>query len=217
MTLRASLSEGTLLRYHVEIESRQRFALVRILIFVLVGSTLCVGLLRGDGLSDDPLPDVDGALWVREPRVVGIKSQRILHLFDGGCLVRSYPIDLGSAPVGQKARKGDGRTPEGLFKVVRMNPSSRYHRFLGISYPDRPAVDRGLVEGYLSDGDAAGIRLALREERRPAWNTGLGGGVGIHGHRRGVDWTGGCVALSDRHVEELYDLLRDGDPIEILP
>ncbi len=154
---------------------------------------------------------------VKTPRVVILKSKRTLHLFDGGALVRTYPIDLGVAPVGQKRRQGDGRTPTGTFRVVTKNANSRYYRFIGIDYPNKPAVRWGLARGLISPGEAASIKDGLSKGRCPDWGTALGGGIGIHGRRKGRDWTAGCIALSDEHVEELFSILRAGDPVEILP
>jgi len=170
-----------------------------------------------DGGVDSSRQARSRSLSVNRPRVVVVKSKRLLHLFDGHRLVRTYPFDLGFAPVGQKTCRSDGRTPEGRFQVVRVNADSPYHRFLGISYPDREAVERGRASGYLSAGDAGGILAALEQGRSPDWSTDLGGGIGIHGHRSGRDWTAGCIALSDEHVEELFNVLRVGDVVEILP
>ncbi len=154
---------------------------------------------------------------VSSPRVVVLKGQRLLHLFDGETLVRTYPIDLGTDPVGPKVYRGDGRTPLGAFRVVTKNAESRYHRFLGLDYPHEDAVARGLRQGLISPGEAASIRNALDKGCCPDWGTALGGGIGIHGDRRGRDWTAGCIALADEDVGELFSVLRIGDPVEFLP
>ena len=154
---------------------------------------------------------------VNEPRLVVLKSKHMAHLFDGEKLVRSYPIDLGFAPRGQKLREGDGRTPCGRFRIATKNSDSPYHRFLGLDYPHEDAVKRGLQTGLVTRGEAARIRAALAAGRCPDWSTALGGGIGIHGHRRGRDWTAGCVAVADEHIEELFAVMRIGDPVEILP
>ena len=166
----------------------------------------------GDSRSSHPLE-----VPLHEPRVVILKAKHQLHLFDGDRLVRSYAIDLGFNPVGQKRLAGDGRTPEGRFRLVVKNSASQYHRFLGIDYPNSEAADFGLKHGLISSGEAASIYRALEAGRCPEWGTALGGGVGIHGRRKGTDWTAGCVALSDKNVEELFRVLRLGDSIEILP
>jgi len=151
------------------------------------------------------------------PRVVILKSKRLIHLFDEDRLVRSYVIDLGVTPVGQKLQEGDGRTPVGYFHIVTKNPDSPYHRFLGIDYPNAQIAASALNQGLISPGEAASIQSAIMDGRCPDWGTTLGGGIGLHGGRQGKDWTGGCIALSDQQIDELYSVLRVGDPIEILP
>lgn len=169
------------------------------------------GAIEASGASKQP------SLTVESPRLVVLKSKRVAHLFDGDRLVRSYPIDLGTSPDGPKRFAGDGKTPQGRFHVVEKNRESQYHRFLGIDYPDLAAVGWGLDHGLISSGEAASLRTALRRGERPDWGTALGGGIGIHGHRQGQDWTAGCVAVSDRHIDELFAVMRIGDPVEILP
>jgi len=154
---------------------------------------------------------------IREPRVVVIKSRRVLHLFDGARLARSYPIALGAQPVGQKRIAGDSRTPEGAFRIATRTDTSRYHRFLGLSYPDPAAARRGLQEGLITFGEFRDLIAAHEAGRKPSWSTGLGGGIGLHGNGNIGDWTAGCIALADRDIEELYDVLRIGDVVEILP
>lgn len=179
---------------------------------VLVASLLMVESTRAGAIRHAPNP-----ISVSAPRVVILKKARVLHLLDGNRLVRTYPVDLGTAPDGTKRRKGDGRTPIGSFRVVSKNSQSPYHRFIGIDYPSLDAAQWGLARGLISAGEAASIRSALATGRCPDWSTELGGGIGIHGRRIGRDWTGGCIALTDEHVEELFGVIRIGDPIEILP
>jgi hypothetical protein len=174
--------------------------------------------MAGAGTALLNTPSHEGPpVLLRQPRVVILKARRTLHLFDSDRLVRSYPIELGTTPTGQKRRRDDGRTPIGRFRIVTKNAESKYHRFLGIDYPNEEALEWGLASGLISAGEARAIREALDSGRCPPWRTALGGGIGIHGHRVGHDWTGGCIALSDEHVEELFSVLRVGDPVEILP
>src|SRR5690349_13218117 len=72
--------------------------------------------------------------------IVVKKAQRRMELMAGEQVVRSYTISLGSSPVGDKHQEGDGRTPEGKYRIEGRNASSAYHRSLKISYPD--ATDR---------------------------------------------------------------------------
>lgn len=173
---------------------------------VAVGSTI-----QAD--HDDKRP----AIHMQSPRLVVLKSKRQLHLFDGEKLVRTYKIDLGVLPMGQKHHQGDGRTPTGMFHIVTMNPNSPYHRFLGINYPNQQVTLDALNQGLISAGEAASIHSAIQEGRCPNWATVLGGGIGLHGGFKGEDWTGGCVAIADKGIDELFAVMRIGDPVEILP
>jgi murein L,D-transpeptidase YafK len=183
----------------------------------LIGVVTTLGLVGISGATRRQEPAWPPVVAVAEPRVVVLKHAHLLHLFDGERLVRTYPVDLGRSPVGQKQRENDARTPIGRFRVVTKNAESQYHRFLGLDYPDLAAVERGLRLGLISEGQATALRSAHEVGRCPDWSTELGGGIGIHGCRRGSDWTAGCLAMSDEHVEELFAVLRVGDPVEILP
>lgn len=134
-------------------------------------------------------------------RIIVVKHKRRLYLLSGNDVIRSYKIDLGFAPVGDKKYEGDGRTPEGRYFIDRKNPNSDYHLSIGISYPND--VDRA---------EAAALG------KNP------GGDIFIHGRpflirffkgRR--DWTAGCIAVSNREIEEIYRRVKIGTPIDILP
>lgn len=181
-------------------------------------ATLSLYVLAGAGNDVGPRTGLDPTpIALASPHIVILKSKHVMHLFDSETLVRSYPIDVGTAAIGCKEQQGDGRTPTGMFHIVTKNAESPYHRFLGIDYPDAAAVERGLARGLISEGEAVGIRNALGSRQCPDWGTALGGGIGIHGRRAGRDWTAGCIALSDEHVAELFSVLRIGDLVEILP
>ena len=152
------------------------------------------------------------------PRVVVLKSKRTLYLLDNHDLVRTYPVVLGPCPTGDKVRAGDGRTPLGTFRICTKNAGSRNHRFLGIDYPNADVARRGFELGLITPGEAGAIFDAAAGDRCPPWTTPLGGGIGLHGGGTApADWTAGCIALSDVHIEELFQVLRIGDAVEILP
>ena len=132
------------------------------------------------------------------------KNARRLRLLFAGAAVREYPIALGRSPVGAKQRIGDGRTPEGEYRLDWRMQDSAFHRAIHISYP--------------SEGD----RRAASEAGAAA-----GGAIMIHGlpngaewigedHRR-FDWTDGCIALTNEEMDEIWELVDDGTPIEIRP
>lgn len=143
------------------------------------------------------------------------KAARRLELWAGGKRLATYPVGLGLAPEGDKAREGDFRTPEGRLYVCTRNEVSKYHLFLGLSYPGPPDAARGLKAGLITRAQHDAILAAHRRRARPPWDTKLGGIVGIHGHGAGSDWTWGCVALEDPAIEELWVACPLGTPVLI--
>jgi hypothetical protein len=157
-----------------------------------------------------------GAPWPLEsPRIVIEKGDRRLELFASGRLVATYPVALGNEAHLDKEREGDHRTPEGEFFVCTRNARSRFHLCLGLSYPSREDAERGLQSRLISRREYRLIVSAAAERRRPPWNTGLGGEVGIHGGGTGSDWTWGCVALENDAIEELWLACPLGTPVQI--
>lgn len=134
------------------------------------------------------------------------KSKRRLSVWRDGWLVRSFPVRLGRTPVGQKERQGDGKTPEGLYSIDFRKPDSNYHLALHLSYPSNEDRARASRKGVDPGGsimihglpDAADPEAAKR----------------IH---RYVDWTEGCIAVTNAEIEELWKLVPSGTPVEIVP
>ncbi|GGD36909.1 L,D-transpeptidase family protein [Sinisalibacter lacisalsi] len=135
-------------------------------------------------------------------RIVVEKSARRLTVFREGEAVRRHRIALGFAPEGDKAREGDGKTPEGLFRIDRRNPGSAFHLSLGIDYPRPEDVARARAGGYSPGGD---IFIHGQPNR-------LKGIVTIP-----YDWTAGCIAVSDATMEELWRIAPTGTLVEIRP
>lgn len=144
----------------------------------------------------DKLPTVD--------HIVVHKADRKLFLMHGDSVVRSYKIALGLNPIGTKERSGDFRTPEGTYRLIRRNPRSDYFLSMQVSYPNEADV---------------------RHARRNHWES--GGSIMIHGlpnqlkhdpsYYENVDWTDGCIAVSNSDMLEIWLLTPDNAPIEILP
>lgn len=155
---------------------------------------------------------------VEGPRGVVIhKAERVLGLYRDGRLAATYPIALGHSPEGHKEREGDGRTPEGLYSICNRNPRSRFHLFLGLSYPNADDADAARRAGRISNAEHRQIVDAIEAGRQPPWDTPLGGEIGVHGAGTASDWTLGCIALENEAVEQLWETLRLGDPVLIQP
>ncbi|MDP2182813.1 MAG: L,D-transpeptidase [Actinomycetota bacterium] len=151
------------------------------------------------------------------PEIVISKSLRTLTVMSEGARVKTYRIALGRDPIADKLKEGDGRTPEGDFYVCGRHSETRYHRTLGLSYPNEEDAERGSAAGIISRREYTDIVRAIRAMKRPPWHTGLGGEIMIHGGGTADDWTDGCIAMSDADAEELFAATPLGTPVCIEP
>jgi murein L,D-transpeptidase YafK len=157
------------------------------------------------------LPTVDDRAPLRwaadEPVFVVVdRSCRTLSLYRHGKWVRTWRDIVFGRGVGVKVHEGDGRTPEGLYRVVGKRPHADWARFLLLDYPNPADVE------------------AHRAARRAGTTSdGIGGAIGIHGsdapllNRTHVDWTLGCISLLDEEVRELDRHVPVGTPVWIRP
>ncbi|MGH7821655.1 MAG: L,D-transpeptidase family protein, partial [Candidatus Binatia bacterium] len=114
-------------------------------------------------------------------RLIVWKKLRLLQVVRGEKVLRTYRVSLGVSPNGTKEIRGDGRTPVGIYRVTEKRDSGRFHKFLGLSYPDSTDADRAFDAGRIDADTWADIYLASKRGEHPPWNTALGGYVGIHG------------------------------------
>lgn len=137
-------------------------------------------------------------------KVLVDKSARLLFLLSGTQVVRQYDISLGENPVGHKRREGDEKTPEGNYVLDFKNSRSRYFRSIRISYPNEHDKTQARRSGYSPGGNIFIHGL-------PNWVGSLGSQFS------GRDWTDGCIAVNDNtHMSEIWNLLKEGTPIEIV-
>lgn len=156
--------------------------------------------------------------WVRVS-----KRSKMLYLYQGGSLVASFPADFGYNPLSDKEQRGSTavrdhwRTPEGTFFVIDRNPESSFYRAFVLNYPTAEDARRGLEKGLVSKREHDAIVAAERDFRRPPMNTALGGMIEIHGHGTGsgVNWTQGCVAVRNAHMDDLWSYVQIGTPVVI--
>ena len=158
-------------------------------------------------------PSLDG----RRISLVVLKAARQLEVHSGDEVLRRYRIGLGFEPEGDKEREGDGKTPEGSFKVVRRLPGSTYYKAFLIDYPGVQDAERGLKDGLIGRSTAAKIRDAHESNTVPPQYTALGGLIEIHGMGSRVDWTLGCVALDNEAIDALWPHVKIGTPVVIRP
>lgn len=170
----------------------RRFAVLPVVVVVMA-----VGLTSACGRSGQP--PLSAASLADE--IVIDKTRHIMTLYSSGRILRRYAVSLGRGGLDPKRREGDNLTPEGRYIIDGRNPNSAFHLSLHISYPDAEDVARAVARG-----------------EQP------GGEIMIHGQRNGfdlvgalpeVDWTAGCIAVTDGEIEEIWRLVPDGTPVEI--
>ena len=129
------------------------------------------------------------------------KGKRTLTLLDGSNVVSHTSVSLGRNPIGHKIKEGDNRTPEGKYYVAIKKPNSRFRKSLILSYPNKQDIENAKSRGV-----------------NP------GSGICIHGEsnrfsffRKARNWTRGCIAVKNKVIDELYNLVNVGTPVIIKP
>jgi murein L,D-transpeptidase YafK len=140
----------------------------------------------------------------RADRIVVEKSKRQMKLMHGSEVLKTYQVALGKQPVGAKNRQGDHKTPEGVYSVDVKKPNSRFHRALHISYPSASDRQNAKKLGQDPGGDVEIHGLGS-----------MWGWVGA-AHRK-VDWTDGCIAVTNEEIDEIWPLVEVGTAVEIRP
>ena len=158
------------------------------------------GLARNKNIQTASLPD--NPVIEQADQIVVYKGQRRLVLLNDGRVLKSYRVALGKRPVGHKLFEGDFRTPEGRYYIDYRLRNSGYHRALHISYPNDSDIERSNILRTDPGGD-----IMIH---------GLPNGRGAIGAKHtSVDWTDGCVAVTNLEIEWLYKAAPDGTPVEI--
>ena len=127
------------------------------------------------------------------------KKKRILALYRNNSMLKAYRIRLGFSPKGHKLREGDGKTPEGKYYITHKNPHSKFYLSLGINFPNKSDKKRALKKGHNPGSD-----------------------IFIHGlGKKNIflhylfDWTEGCIAVTNKDIKEIYELVEPGTVLYI--
>lgn len=136
--------------------------------------------------------------------IVISKSRHTLSLMSGKTVLKTYRVALGRGSAGAKQVAGDNRTPEGKYVIDEKKGSSSFHKALHLSYPNADDRARAAILGKSPGGDIEihGLPATF------AW-------VGTTQHV--LDWTAGCIALSNDEIDEVWKMVSVGTPVEIAP
>ncbi len=146
------------------------------------------------------------------------KSKRLLEYAKHGKTVFTCPVMLGSHPTGHKTQEGDGRTPEGKYRICSINRSSKFHISLGINFPNSTDAVLGFKNKRIDIFRAGLIIAADFLHLRPLWHTSLGGFIMLHGESpdgKTGDWTQGCIAVKNADIEKLASACSRGETVII--
>jgi len=126
------------------------------------------------------------------------------YLYYGGKVKYEFDAELGKNWVGDKRIKGDKATPEGNYKIVKkyQGKATPWYKALSLDYPNNEDVarfKREITSGTLSPSAK------------------IGNGIEIHGEGgKNVDWTDGCIALTNKNMDLIYPLVQIGTPVVIV-
>ena len=156
-----------------------------------------------------------------------VKSEQRLRLKHGDTVFKEYPIAFGRGDRGSKERLGDKKTPEGIYRIAGVNDSERFYLFLRLNYPNVKDAFYGLKNKIIDRAQFDAIIDALKRGQLPPQNTALGGAIGIHGVgaenakklkiHANMNWTEGCIALTNSEVTELSRLVSISTEVVIKP
>ncbi len=144
-------------------------------------------------------------------RIVISKDQHKLYLMANGRIQRDYSVSFGFGFLkGAKHQEGDGRTPEGHYKINFKNGHSKYHLAMRLSYPEKRDLDYARKLNVKSGSDIMihGLPGVFTDNLVPAQ---------VQRIHTLVDWTQGCIAVTDPEIEEIFSLVDENIDVEICP
>ena len=164
-----------------------------------VARNLVLGVLLGIFVAS--VADASGT--IQADKVLVVKNEKLLLLLRDGKILKSYRVAIGRKP-GRRVRQGDNRTPEGRYVIDGRNPGSSYYKALHISYPNASDVSNARKLGVSPGGEVLihGLPSGF-EDLGPS--------------HADLNWTRGCIAVSNEEMDEIWELVADGTPVRIAP
>lgn len=181
---------------------------------VFVLAVLCVAPLVLSTRDAAASPDIWLSVDTQRLYLAVMRGDTELKVFDN--------IAIGSNGAAVSRRRGDETTPLGEFTITDIRPSKRFELFMAINYPNREHTERAFLEERISREEYNILRVDLDQGRLPPQDTSLGGFLGIHGLgwsspeiHKAVNWTDGCIALTNEQLDELADWVSVGTRVVV--
>lgn len=166
----------------------------------------CDDITKADKLLDRTRESVQRIRAEGKPieRILVSKDRKELYLISGETLFRKYNVAFGIYPRGHKQFQGDRKTPEGIYSISSKNPNSKFHLSLEVSYPNKKDIAFARSHGKSAGGD-----IMVHGLPNPGPYTDYI--YDLHP----INWTAGCIAVTNEEIREIYSLVQTGTLIEI--
>ena len=132
------------------------------------------------------------------------KSENKMYLMSEKTIVKEYHVVFGANPKGHKQQEGDEKTPEGNYTLDYKNPNSSFYKSIHISYPNENDKKRAKQKGV----NPGGMIMIHGQKNGFGWLSWL---------MQNFNWTDGCIAVTNRDMDEIWKVVKVGTPIRILP
>ncbi|MCX7612366.1 MAG: L,D-transpeptidase [Ignavibacterium sp.] len=217
---------------NIEKNNSQDFSLLKNIILTLITIVLFLtgvifyGMLLN--LRDVPLDKLINQKKIDNISDVSIIIDRktfTLNLFLNNSFIKKYRVSFGRNVNDKKKFADDGATPVGVYSICQVIENHKYHKYFQLNYPNESDAVDAFRNGYISKKEFDLIMSNLTSGICPTAKTNLGGNIGIHGTGRFnfflsnlpfvFNWTNGSIALSDKHIDELFSVIKKGTKVVI--
>lgn len=162
--------------------------------------------------------DADPAVWLlvdtQKLSMEVKKGEKTVAVLDN--------IAIGRNGAGEKNHRGDDITPLGDYRIGWINEKSNFRKFFGLTFPNVDHAESALKKGKIDSDTYYAITKAHSVGQVPPQNTGLGGQIGIHGLGSGslaihksMNWTHGCIALTNAQIDQLSQWVEKGTLVTV--
>ena len=195
-------------------------------VFLFFSGVIVYGIILN--MREVPLSEAlkeKGLTEVKNPSIVVDRKNYALHLYSDNELIKSYRAVFGKNTSSEKKSADDHVTPVGTYKICSIDTNSKYHKFLQLNYPNQRDAAEALRKGYINGDEFKRIIETLNKNNIPCSSTSLGAEIGIQGCGEydfifrnlpfAFNWTNGSIAVSNKNIDEIYNIIKPGTKIEI--
>ncbi len=125
-------------------------------------------------------------------------------LIKNGLVIKEYHVAFGANPKGHKQQEGDEKTPEGRYILDYKKSDSSFYRAIHISYPNEQDIKNAKTLGVSPGGQI----MIHGQKNKPGFFAFI---------TQKFNWTNGCIAVKNFEMDEIWNSVNIGIPIEIKP